>query len=517
MSLQTHGCAEKDIVDPESQHTDTEEGESLSPRRVQLELRPGRAHTFQVHVKPQRKQKAVDVYFLTSLSANNRGKGHRAKLLAEKALTGIAKSNPELEVHTLGYGLFGHTNVTDKEQKQCEEAGEVCEPELYVTHSSAAPLDLSHWHRPWRTEGGLQALMQVALCKDVVNWGQNDRIVIYATDGTYQVAPEAESVNSSMCQMNNSRIQTKISLPSVSELRKVLLENNIQVIFAVPFDYLHEYGSLQMKLPRARVVYVDVSDPSDYNFEEPFDRVRTSLVLTHSPVQGLNITYRPLCEYSFGGDHQGTCYTRGRHKQKTQTFNVTVSSESCVLPASFEIKSLTHQESLTVELTPRCSCECGDEPDPELCNYAGNPVCGKCRCDAGYFGSWCECSVSDDDGPCRQGRGAPVCLGRGVCVCGQCECHSSLGGRYYGRYCQCDDFSCDMLEGKICGGHGRCKCGKCVCEEGYVGDACDCSTEVDRCQSPDGSLCSGHGQCKCNKCECQDVYAGALCEDCPVC
>lgn len=62
-----------------------------------------------------------------------------------------------------------------------------------------------------------------------------------------------------------------------------------------------------------------------------------------------------------------------------QTFNVTVSSESCELPASFEIKNVGSQENLTVELTALCQCECEDPPDPEFCSYAGNPVCGKCR------------------------------------------------------------------------------------------------------------------------------------------
>ena len=41
MSLRESGCSEKDIVDPESQHTVAEEGESLSPQRIKLDLRPG--------------------------------------------------------------------------------------------------------------------------------------------------------------------------------------------------------------------------------------------------------------------------------------------------------------------------------------------------------------------------------------------------------------------------------------------------------------------------------------------
>ncbi|XP_063069552.1 integrin beta-2-like [Engraulis encrasicolus] len=526
MSLQKNGCGEKDMVDPQSQHNETEKGERLDPRRIQLQLWPGRAHTFQVHVKPPRRQKPVDVYFLTSLSANNGGKGNRAKLLSQAFFQGIYDINEErdqkIEVNHLGYGLFGHTALTAKEQKQCEEAGQVCEPELHITHSATAPIKPGYWNRPWRTEAGLQALMQVALCKDLVKWGQNDRIVVYATDSRYQLAPDnkTETANSSICQMNSSHIQTKISPPSVSELRRVLLENNIQVIFAVSQHVFGDYASLLSKLPRARIVYVEFSDPKGYNFEEPFDRIRTSLVLTHSPVPGLSVTYIPLCDYSIGGEgNQGSCYPRGRHRKKTQIFNVTVTSETCVLPASFDIQSLNPPEKLTVELIPRCNCECGDAPDPEWCNYAGNPVCGKCRCDMGHFGSLCQCSTSDSDEPCRARPGAPVCSGRGQCICGQCECSARElpHERSFGSYCECDNFSCPRSKGQICGGHGKCECGTCVCEEDYVGDACDCSTSVDGCQSADGNLCSGRGLCQCNRCECPPMYTGERCEHCPLC
>lgn len=41
MHLRANGCAEKDIVDPESQHTVAEEGRRMNPQRIKLDLRPG--------------------------------------------------------------------------------------------------------------------------------------------------------------------------------------------------------------------------------------------------------------------------------------------------------------------------------------------------------------------------------------------------------------------------------------------------------------------------------------------
>ncbi|XP_048094355.1 integrin beta-2-like [Alosa alosa] len=525
MSLREKGCSEKDIVDPESEHTVAEEGEKLNPQRIKLYLRPGKPHTFQVQAKLQRKQKPVDIYFLTSLSVDNSGIRNRAKDLAKKAIEGIYESNEELRINTIGYGLFGNTFVTNEKQRECEESGQVCKPQLYVTHSSTAPHNPYSPYHPWRGEGGLDALMQVVLCRDVIHWGQNDHIVVYATDDNFKLAPETETgntetINSNICQMNNSLIRTTMRPPSMSELRKVLLENNIQVIFAIKDHLFKEYAELTSKLPKAKIFWVDFSDPSSAPFEQALKTFRTSLVLAHLSVPGLNITYNPLCRAFNSGNLQGICYLNGQEIKKSQTFNVTVSTESCVLPASFDIKSLGSQDNLTVELTARCNCECGDQPDPEFCSYAGNPVCGKCRCDEGHFGASCECSVSDDDSPCRKRQGAPVCSGRGVCVCGQCDCHRELmsaNARFYGRYCECDDSNCAFSNGIICGGNGKCICGKCLCDEDYNGEACQCSTKVDRCQSPDGNLCSNHGLCKCNQCVCESVYRGDLCNECSVC
>ena len=38
-----------------------------------------------------------------------------------------------------------------------------------------------------------------------------------------------------------------------------------------------------------------------------------------------------------------------------------------------------------------------------------------------------------------------VCSNQGDCVCGQCQCHQSEFGKIYGEYCECTDFSCQVL------------------------------------------------------------------------
>ncbi|RLW04844.1 hypothetical protein DV515_00005641 [Chloebia gouldiae] len=67
-------------------------------------------------------------------------------------------------------------------------------------------------------------------------------------------------------------------------------------------------------------------------------------------------------------------------------------------------------------------------------------------------------------------------------------------------------------------GHGECHCGECKCHAGFIGDNCNCSTEMDSCVSSDGQMCSGRGACVCGKCQCTEPGAfGETCEKCPTC
>ena len=130
-----------------------------------------------------------------------------------------------------------------------------------------------------------------------------------------------------------------------------------------------------------------------------------------------------------------------------------------------------------------------------------------------------------DDSQCRSSSWEPVCQGHGTCVQGMCKCDNdnTPKGRYYGQYCQCNDWSCPeeyewsveknmIVPVRMCGGHGTCHCGACQCDSGWSGPTCMCSTDVEPCTSPNGWICSGRGQCICGKCFCSAEYAGDFCE-----
>lgn len=128
---------------------------------------------------------------------------------------------------------------------------------------------------------------------------------------------------------------------------------------------------------------------------------------------------------------------------------------------------------------------------------------------------------------CRSNTSSLIdCNGRGTCVCGICECEKrpQIDEVISGKFCECDNFSCDRHNGLLCSGpdHGTCSCGSCQCQPGWINDACDCRATNETCKPPGGGeICSGHGTCECGGCTCDVTadgrFSGKYCEKCPTC
>ncbi|XP_044269934.1 integrin beta-PS-like [Tribolium madens] len=134
-------------------------------------------------------------------------------------------------------------------------------------------------------------------------------------------------------------------------------------------------------------------------------------------------------------------------------------------------------QNLTLEIELLCTCPC-EKPEKSnfnhpQCSGRGTLKCGICKCHSG-FGKFCECNQPADPKECFHKN--KECSGRGTCMCGVCECdiRENYGERIFGKFCECDNFSCKRFKGKICGGddHGFCDCGRCMCFPGWKGKNC---------------------------------------------
>lgn len=56
--------------------------------------------------------------------------------------------------------------------------------------------------------------------------------------------------------------------------------------------------------------------------------------------------------------------------------------------------------------------------------------------------------VKDDCSPNGEEK---ICSGRGTCKCGVCDCAKRANSRefFYGKYCECDNFSCKRNSAKL--------------------------------------------------------------------
>lgn len=143
------------------------------------------------------------------------------------------------------------------------------------------------------------------------------------------------------------------------------------------------------------------------------------------------------------------------------SFNISVAAYSCPPPGtrkSFTIKPVGFKDSLEVSVDYRCDCSCTHftEAKSNHCSSVGTYTCGICHCDQGYHGVNCECEEEEvgsvNLAACREAKGKQVCSGRGECSCNYCWCYESEFGQIYGRYCECDDFSCARHKGILCSG-----------------------------------------------------------------
>ncbi|KAJ8282574.1 hypothetical protein COCON_G00050930 [Conger conger] len=517
-NLRKKGCREQDIIDPESRHSVTHlsgrkgRRANLRPQNMSLELRPGRTLTFELQVKrPQ--TSPVEVYYLTSFAFAGKDSIQRGAHLAGQVLSAVQEVNPE--AHSIGFGLFGyHQNLTT------EKSENVFSFSHFSSLEPPAEAPKPDAPAPPATSG-LQALLQAAVCGDRIGWGQGTRLLVYVSNQYFRAAGQTPDNSTAddrgRCHLRDGQhhFTSQLDYPSVAQLAHRLTENNIQVIFAVTEDLAEKYKELSDRLPKSTVTVL----PSDlHNIKavigDAYRVLSSTLVVSHTHIEGLNISYTSECGKGQKSSVRGACSIP--EKSDKFSLNVTVSSDSCLEPQSLQFQLLGSQDRLSVELKSACRCQCADASS---CGYAGKLRCGVCSCDPGRFGTTCECSADQSDAPCRNGEGSPVCSGRGSCECGQCICQtrSDPTELIAGQFCECDNFSCDYHNGRICGGNGRCTCGHCDCHEGFAGKACECTTAVYNCMSHDGALCSNHGQCLCNMCKCEGEYSGPFCETCPFC
>ncbi|XP_027130071.1 integrin beta-1-like [Larimichthys crocea] len=524
----------------------------LQPQSVLLHLRPGEPQTFEVKFK-RVEDYPIDLYYLMDLSFSMEDDLPNVKKLGADLMEEMRNMTSDFR---MGFGAFVDKTVMpyistakDMLKNPCKRTEPFpCVPpftyhhvlsltangslftELVGRQRISGNLDLP--------EGGLDALMQAAVCEEQIGWRNVTRLLVFSTDADFHFAGDGKLggivlPNDGKCHLHKN-VYTKGNsqdYPSVGHIAETLRQKNIQIIFAVTEEVTHLYEGLRSIFPKCAVGMLSNNSHNILQIiVEAYNALTSEVVMENSKLPpGYRISYTSHCK-----DHKPRRGEQGRKCSNISigdkvSFNVSITAPPCVTasqrPQRVIIKPQGYSEEVEVLLSPICECSCQKDVvlhSPSCSHGNGTLECGTCRCKEGRVGTLCECDRAEsssavDSHLCRHDNTSEACSGRGECVCGKCVCRKKHNHVYYGQFCECSDFSCDQYKGLQCGGNGRCVCGVCMCLPAYRGRACECPLSLESCLSQDKQICAGRGDCHCGTCICHDRFQGPTCELCPSC
>uniref|UniRef100_A0A3Q4AUH3 Integrin beta n=1 Tax=Mola mola TaxID=94237 RepID=A0A3Q4AUH3_MOLML len=555
--LMQRGCQMDEIISPENRISivketplsisfNQQEPVQLSPQNISLKIRPGHSTTFSVSFKRVQGY-PVDLYYLMDLSNSMKDDLDNVKGLGKDLFEALKIITEHAQI---GFGAFvdktvlPYTNTNEKKLKRpCDEDTQQCQAAFSYRHVLNMTPSEDEFKRKVTEqfisgnldspEGSLDAIMQAAVCGDIIGWrNSSTRLIVLTTDAGFHMAGDGKLAgilepNDGHCHMKNNLYYKSIDMdyPSVGQLAMQLEKNNIQPIFAVTENVESVYKQLSKMIPKSEVGVLQKDSKNVVELiKSAYNRLSSKVTLTHDNLpDNVKVVYTPKCKHAGPpGSSEGVCGNVPAGEKIS--FEVTVVADSCMKDKSFTIRPLGIKDTLTVSLSTNCECDCNDPQDSTHphCKGKGRVNCGICSCSEGSVGQFCECSTGDKDehflrASCQRDNGTE-CEGRGDCVCGRCKCHTTENGKFYhGDFCECDDEHCEKFQNKLCGGNGKCNCGKCECYQDYEGSACQCRVSDEGCRTLENTVCYGRGICKCNRCECNEGYQRPRCKTCLGC
>uniref|UniRef100_A0A672JK18 Integrin beta n=1 Tax=Salarias fasciatus TaxID=181472 RepID=A0A672JK18_SALFA len=531
----------------------TQDITQIKPQRLHITLRPGERGGGRVR---QVEDYPVDLYYLMDLSYSMNDDLVRLRTLGKSLAEAMNRTTSNLR---MGFGAFvdkplsPYMYISPEEavKNPCYSINTTCLPQFGYKHVLTLTEEVGRFTEELKKqivsrnrdapEGGFDAIIQAAVCKDQIGWRTGaSHLLIFTSDAKTHVALDGRLAgivqpNDGECHLNSENMysmSTTMDYPSLALITEKMSENNINLIFAVTSPVVPLYQNYSELIPGTTVG--TLSNDSGNVIQlilKAYAKIRSKVELELQGVpEELSLSFNATC---LNGELiPGLKSCSGLKIGDTVSFSVEARARGCPKQKkkTFVIKPVGFKDSLSITVTFECDCKCQSkaQPDSARCSQGnGTYECGICLCHPGRLGPHCECAEGDYN-PSEQdrcsgpaGSGGPqaaVCSGRGDCVCGQCVCHSSDFGKVWGKLCECDDFNCLRYKGELCSGHGVCNCGFCQCAPDWQGENCNCSRRTDTCMSSLGLLCSGRGQCVCGACECTQPGAyGATCDKCPTC
>uniref|UniRef100_G1S411 Integrin beta n=1 Tax=Nomascus leucogenys TaxID=61853 RepID=G1S411_NOMLE len=487
-NLISKGCSVDSIEYP-SVHviipTENEINTQVTPGEVSIQLRPGAEANFMLKVHPLKKY-PVDLYYLVDVSASMHNNIEKLNSVGNDLSRKMAFFSRDFR---LGFGSYVDKTVSpyisihpERIHNQCSDYNLDCMPPHGYIHVLSLTENITEFEKAVHRqkisgnidtpEGGFDAMLQAAVCESHIGWRKEaKRLLLVMTDQTSHLALDSKLAgivvpNDGNCHLKNNVYvkSTTMEHPSLGQLSEKLIDNNINVIFAVQGKQFHWYKDLLPLLPGTIAGEIESKAANLNNLVvEAYQKLISEVkVQLENQVQGVYFNITAICPD--GSRKPGTEGCRNVTSNDEVLFNVTVTMKKCDVTGGKNyaiIKPIGFNETAKIHIHRNCSCQCEDNRGPK----------GKCV-DETFLDSKCfqcdenKCHFDEDQfssESCKSHKDQPVCSGRGVCVCGKCSCHKIKLGKVYGKYCEKDDFSCPYHHGNLCAGHGECEAGRCQC------------------------------------------------------
>ncbi|XP_054847945.1 integrin beta-8 [Eublepharis macularius] len=506
----------------------------VTPGEISVQLHPGFEASFMLKVRLLEKY-PVDLYYLVDVSASMHKNIEKLNTVGFDLSQKMENISLDLR---LGFGSYVDKTVTPyisihpgRIHNQCSDYNLDCMP----PHGYINVLSLTDKITEFRSainrqkisgnidtpEGGFDAMLQAAVCQSHIGWRREaKRLLLMMTDQTSHLALDSKLAGIVVPNDGNCHLKDNVyEHPSLGQLSEKLIDNNINVIFAVQGSQFHWYKDLLPLLPGATASQIEsqaanLSDLVVEAYEKLLSEVR---IQVDNTIQDIHVNVTAICP-----DGSRKTGFEGCKNVKSTTevlFNISIAMKRCGTVGGRKhvmLKPIGFNESTRVNIYTRCACQCEDSiKHRRICSSETSLDTDSSACK----GNICSSSSELSSERCKMQKNHPVCNGQGDCIDGQCVCHKTKLGMIYGKYCEKDDFSCPYHLGVLCAGNGECELSKCKCFDGWEGDRCQCSSSLRKhCLNSDGQICSGRGMCVCGKCQCTDYSSfGHLCEFCPTC
>ncbi|NXG85910.1 ITB4 protein, partial [Stercorarius parasiticus] len=520
----------------------------VSPQGMFMQLRAGEEMSFNMDVF-QPLESPVDLYILMDFSYSMSDDLDNLKSMGQNLAEFLQALTSN---YTIGFGKFVDkvsSPQTDMRPEKLREPWNNADSPFSFKNVIRLTSNINHFSEELRKErisgnldapeGGFDAILQTAVCKDKIGWRKDStHLLVFSTESAFHYEADGTNVlagilarNDEQCHLDTKGTyvyDTKQDYPSVPTLVRLLGQHNIIPIFAVTNHSYSYYEKLHKYFP---ISEIGVLQEDSSNIVEllrtAFERIRSKMDIRADFVpKAMKTEFTSLMyEKTESGSFHITRGEVGKFNVRVKALEYIGGQHVCSLPEKdrqgvIHVKPTSLSDSLKVTasvICDVCPCEQQKELNSPKCSFHGDFACGQCICHPGWRGDTCDCSPasSPNNEACIRPGDVEPCSGRGECLCGKCQCYSEdLTQRFDGPFCQYDVLQCPRTSGFLCNDRGRCSKGACVCQSGWEGPGCECPTSNDTCIDSRGGICNNHGRCECGRCICDkaSLYTSSTCE-----